>query len=117
MPGVLGEKHASGTTILEELGEEHINSGKPIVYTSGDSVFQIAAHEQSFGLERLYEVCKIARKLVDKYQIGRVIARPFVGVEGSFKRTGNRKDYATPPPAKTLLEYLKEANRIYSSRW
>ena len=111
LPGVLGEKHASGTTILEELGEEHIRSGKPIVYTSADSVFQIAAHEQSFGLDRLYEVCDIARDLVDEYQIGRVIARPFVGSPGSFKRTGNRKDYATLPPEKTLLDYLKDAGR------
>jgi phosphopentomutase len=111
LPGVLGEKHASGTTILEELGEEHLRTGKPIVYTSADSVFQIAAHEESFGLQRLYEICEIARDLVDQYQIGRVIARPFKGVAGSFKRTANRKDYATLPPAKTLLDYLKEAGR------
>jgi phosphopentomutase len=111
LPGVLGEKHASGTTILDELGEEHIKSGKPIVYTSADSVFQIAAHEETFGLQKLYDICEIARKLVDKYQIGRVIARPFVGKPGSFKRTGNRKDYATPPPEKTLLDHLKEAKR------
>lgn len=111
VPGVLGEKHASGTTILDELGDEHIRTGKPIVYTSGDSVFQIAAHEEHFGLQRLYEICEIARELVDEYQIGRVIARPFVGQQGSFKRTANRKDYATLPPAKTLLDYLKEAGR------
>lgn len=111
LPGVLGEKHASGTTILDELGEEHIRTGKPVVYTSADSVFQIAAHEESFGLERLYEVCEIARDLVDEYQIGRVIARPFNGKAGSFKRTANRKDYATLPPAKTLLDYLKAAGR------
>jgi phosphopentomutase len=111
LPGVLGEKHASGTTILDELGEEHIKTGKPIVYTSADSVFQIAAHEDIFGLSRLYEVCEIARELVDEYQIGRVIARPFMGSLGSFKRTANRKDYATLPPAKTLLDYLKEAGR------
>lgn len=109
LSGVLGDKHASGTTILEELGEEHIKTGKPIVYTSADSVFQIAAHEQHFGLERLYEICEIARKLVDEYQIGRVIARPFVGVPGAFKRTGNRRDYATLPPALTLLDHLKNA--------
>ena len=109
LPGVLGEKHASGTTILEELGEEHLRTGKPIVYTSADSVFQIAAHEDSFGLQRLYDVCAIARDLVDEYQIGRVIARPFSGSAGSFKRTANRKDYATLPPAKTLLDYLKDA--------
>ena len=111
LPGVLGEKHASGTTILEELGEEHLHTGKPIVYTSADSVFQIAAHEESFGLDRLYEICEIARALVDEYQIGRVIARPFIGAPGSFKRTGNRKDYATLPPAKTLLDFLKAAGR------
>lgn len=111
IPGVLGEKHASGTDILEELGEEHMRSGKPIVYTSADSVFQIAAHEETFGLQRLYELCEIARALVDQYQIGRVIARPFIGKPGAFKRTGNRKDYATLPPAKTLLDYLKADGR------
>lgn len=111
LPGVLGLKHASGTTIIDELGEAHLNSGKPIIYTSADSVFQIAAHEDSFGLERLYKVCEIARDLVDEYQIGRVIARPFVGSPGSFSRTGNRRDYATLPPAPTLLDDLKKASR------
>ena len=111
LPGVLGLKHASGTDIIAELGEEHILSGKPIVYTSADSVFQIAAHEQYFGLQRLYEISEIARKLVDKYQVGRVISRPFIGTPGSFKRTGNRRDYATLPPELTLLDYLKKANR------
>ncbi len=111
LPGVLGQKHASGTTIIDELGDEHLKTGKPIVYTSADSVFQIAAHEEIFGLERLYEICEIARKLVDKYQIGRVIARPFLGIKGTFKRTSNRRDYATPPPALTLLDHLKEAGR------
>ncbi len=111
VPGVLGNKHASGTVILDELGEEHIQSGKPIVYTSADSVFQIAAHEEHFGLERLYQICEVARKLVDEYQIGRVIARPFTGTPGNFSRTGNRRDYATPPPDKTLLDDLKEAGR------
>jgi phosphopentomutase len=106
IPGVLGNRHASGTQIIDELGPEHMASGKPIVYTSGDSVFQIAAHEKTFGLERLYEVCRIARALVDQYNIGRVIARPFIGNPGSFKRTGNRRDLATPPPAPTLLDYL-----------
>lgn len=109
LPGVLGNKHASGTVIIEELGEEHQKTGKPIVYTSADSVFQIAAHEESFGLERLYEVCEIARKLVDEYNIGRVIARPFVGKPGSYHRTGNRHDYATPPPSPTLLDRLAKA--------
>ena len=111
LPGVLGQKHASGTSIIDEMGEEHIRSGKPIVYTSADSVFQIAAHEQYFGLEHLYQISEIARELVDKYQIGRVIARPFIGSPGSFKRTGNRRDYATMPPELTLLDYLKEAGR------
>ncbi len=111
LPGVLGDKHASGTVIIDELGEEHCKTGKPIVYTSADSVFQIAAHEESFGLERLYEVCELARKLVDEHQIGRVIARPFIGTPGKFKRTGNRRDYATLPPAPTLLDFLKNAGR------
>lgn len=111
LSGVLGEKHASGTDIIAQLGQEHVLTGKPIVYTSADSVFQIAAHEASFGLQRLYEVCEIARKLVDAYQIGRVIARPFVGEDGSFVRTGNRRDYACLPPKPTLLDYLKNAGR------
>lgn len=109
VPGVLGNCHASGTVILDELGAEHIESGKPIVYTSADSVFQIAAHEKYFGLERLYTICEIARKLVDEYEVGRVIARPFVGEVGSFQRTANRRDYATPPHDKTLLEHLCDA--------
>jgi len=106
LPGILGNKHASGTEIIEELGEEHIRSGKPIVYTSADSVFQIAAHEKYFGLQRLYELCEVARKLVDPYNIGRVIARPFVGEVGHFERTGNRRDYSMPPPAPTLFDQL-----------
>lgn len=110
LPGVLGNCHASGTTIIEELGREHITSGKPIVYTSADSVFQIAAHETHFGLERLYEVCRIARRLVDAYNVGRVIARPFVGeTPETFERTGNRKDLATPPHRPTLLNRLADA--------
>ena len=105
VPGVLGDCHASGTEIIERLGEEHIRTGKPIVYTSADSVFQIAAHETHFGLERLYACCHIARELVDAYNVGRVIARPFVGERpGEFKRTGNRHDYAMPPHAPTLLD-------------
>ena len=111
LPGVLGQKHSSGTTIIDELGDEHLRTGKPIVYTSADSVFQIAAHEQQFGLQRLYDICELARKLVDKYQIGRVIARPFVGTLGDFRRTANRRDYATLPPRQTLLDFLKEAGR------
>lgn len=109
LPGVLGNKHASGTVIIDELGAEHCATGKPIVYTSADSVFQIAAHETYFGLERLYDLCHIARELVDEYRIGRVIARPFIGEPGSFRRTGNRHDYAVPPPAPTLLDRLVEA--------
>lgn len=109
IPGVLGNCHASGTTILDEYGEEHIASGKPIVYTSADSVFQIAAHETHFGLQRLYDLCGTARKLVDAYAVGRVIARPFIGEKaGSFKRTGARRDLTTPPHAPTLLDRAKE---------
>ena len=112
LPGVLGDRHASGTEIIEELGAEHIRTGKPIVYTSGDSVFQIAAHEVHFGLARLYEVCRTARRLADDYNIGRVIARPFVGERpGGFRRTGARRDYATPPHAPTLLDRNSEAGR------
>ncbi len=109
LPGVLGNCHASGTVIINELGDDHITSGKPIVYTSADSVFQIAAHENHFGLDHLYEVCDVARKLVDPYNIGRVIARPFVGTSGEFERTGNRRDIATPPPSPTLLDKLSKA--------
>jgi phosphopentomutase len=109
IPGVLGNRHASGTTIIEELGKEHCESGKPIVYTSGDSVFQIAAHEENFGLQRLYDLCFIARDLVDDYRIGRVIARPFSGTVGNYFRTGNRHDYSIPPPELTLLDYLVAA--------
>ncbi len=110
LPGVLGCCHASGTEIIARLGEEHVRTGKPIVYTSADSVFQIAAHEKHFGLGRLYETCLIARRLVDEYNIGRVIARPFVGETASgFRRTGNRRDYAVPPPAPTLLDRLQGA--------
>ena len=112
LPGVLGNKHASGTEVIKELGLEHIRSGKPIVYTSADSVFQIAAHETRFGLERLYEICRIARRLVDHYNVGRVIARPFVGeTPGTFKRTGNRKDLAVPPHGPTLLDRVAGAGR------
>lgn len=111
LPGILGNKHASGTEIIAELGEEHEKTGKPIVYTSADSVFQIAAHEESFGLERLYAICEIARKLIDPYNVGRVIARPFTGTSGAYRRTGNRRDYAVPPPSPTLLDKLVEVGR------
>lgn len=111
IPGILGNCHASGTDIMAQLGEEHMKSGKPIVYTSADSVFQIAAHEESFGLTRLYELCHIARKLVDPYNIGRVIARPFSGTPGHFQRTDNRRDYTMPPPAPTLLDHVIAAGQ------
>lgn len=112
LPGILGNKHASGTEIIAELGEEHMHTGKPICYTSADSVFQIAAHEETFGLERLYELCRITRELVDPYNIGRVIARPFVGGDPSdFNRTGNRRDYAVPPPEPTLLDRVVESGK------
>lgn len=112
LPGVLGDCRASGTEVVERLGVEHIATGKPIVYTSADSVLQIAAHETHFGLERLYETCRIARTLVDAYRIARVIARPFVGEDpASFRRTGNRHDYAVPPVAPTLLDALVDAGR------
>lgn len=110
IPGILGNCHASGTTIIEQLGEQHMASGKPICYTSGDSVFQIAAHEESFGLERLTEICLIARDMLDAYNIGRVIARPFIGSNSSnFARTGNRRDYSVLPPASTVLDKLTQA--------
>lgn len=110
VPGVLGNCHASGTEIIKRLGEEHMRTGKPIVYTSADSVFQVAAHEETFGLQRLYEFCDIARELVDDYHVGRVIARPFVGDSaGNFARTGNRRDLTTPPHADTVLDKLVAA--------
>ncbi|WP_310618679.1 phosphopentomutase [Flexibacterium corallicola] len=110
LPGVLCLAHGSGTVVLEEFGEEHVKTGKPIVYTSSDSVFQIAAHEETFGIERLLKLCEDVRKLVDPYNIGRVIARPFVGsVEEGFSRTANRRDYSVLPPAPTVLVRLKEA--------
>jgi phosphopentomutase len=110
LPGVLGNCHSSGTTIIAELGEEHVRTGKPIVYTSADSVFQVAAHEEAFGLQRLYDLCDIARELVDDYNIGRVIARPFVGDSPeNYVRTGNRRDLTTPPHAPTVLDKLVEA--------
>ena len=108
LPGVLGNRHGSGTQIIEEFGEEHVATGKPIVYTSADSVFQIAAHETAFGLDRLYRLCEIARTHVDPLNIGRVIARPFVGESAeTFSRTANRRDYATPPPEETLLDRVE----------
>ena len=112
LPGLLSLAHASGTEVIEEFGEEHIRTGKPIAYTSADSVIQIAAHEEHFGLQRLYDVCKVARQLTYPMNIGRVIARPFVGERrGEFNRTGHRKDYAVVPPQPTLLKRLSDAGR------
>jgi len=107
VPGILGNIPASGTEIIKVLGEEHVKTGKPIVYTSADSVFQIAAHEEVIPLERLYEICEIARRILDgEHKVGRVIARPFLGQPGSFYRTENRHDYAVPPPGENLLPVL-----------
>ena len=109
VPGVLGNVPASGTEIIKELGAEHVATGKPIVYTSADSVFQIAAHEGIIPVSRLYEICETARAILQgPHEVGRVIARPFVGVEGSFTRTENRHDYAVPPPRDNLLPTLSD---------
>lgn len=109
LKGILGNKAASGTVIINELGEEHIKTGLPICYTSADSVFQIAAHEKHFGLEKLYRLCEIAFKHLKPYNIARVIARPFDGEKaGEFKRTKNRHDYSVKPPAPTVLDIMKE---------
>mgnify|MGYP001480531691 CR=1 FL=1 len=106
----LGNCHASGTDILQQLGDEHIQTGLPIFYTSSDSVFQVACHEDHFGLENLYTLCEIVRQELEPYNIGRVIARPFVGSkETGFERTGNRRDYAVLPPEVTVLDKLKES--------
>ena len=108
--GSLCNSHGSGTEVLKQFGEEHIKTGKPIIYTSGDSVFQIAAHEEHFGLERLIKLCELAREIVDPYNIGRVIARPFVGDSpDTYARTGNRRDYSVLPPSKTVLEKHTDA--------
>ncbi len=112
LPGLLCLAHASGTEVIEDFGEEHLRTGKPIVYTSADSVMQIAAHEQHFGLQRLYDVCAVARELTYPLNIGRIIARPFVGeTKHTFNRTGNRKDYAVLPPRPTLLKLLSDQGR------
>lgn len=107
--GILGNIAASGTEIIQKLGDEHIKTGKPIVYTSADSVFQIACHEEHFGLERLYEICKIARKLCDDFGVARVIARPFIGTSGKYTRTTNRKDYSIALPEETMMHKLQRA--------
>lgn len=109
LPGVLGNYAASGTEIIKDLGAEHVATGKPIVYTSADSVFQIAAHEETIPLARLYEICETARRILDgEHKVGRVIARPFLGKPGNFYRTENRHDYAVPPPRANLLAALKD---------
>lgn len=109
VPGILGNMPASGTEIIKELGAEHVKTKKPIVYTSADSVFQIAAHEEVISLDRLYEICEIARNILrGEHEVGRVIARPFLGQPGSFYRTENRHDYAVPPPRENLLPLLSD---------
>ena len=108
--GILGNKAASGTVIIQELGDEHIKTGKPIFYTSADSCLQIAAHEKYFGLERLYKLCEVAFEAVKPYRIARIIARPFVGEKaGEFVRTKNRHDYSVTPPDETILDKVKNA--------
>lgn len=112
LPGTLGNIHASGTEIIDRFGAEHMRSGKVICYTSADSVFQIAAHEDAFGIERLYSVCEVARTLLDPLRVGRVIARPFTGDQkNGFRRTGNRRDYTMAPPRGTILTHAADAGR------
>ena len=116
LPGVIGQRHSAGVAIIEELGAEHVATGKPIFYTSADSVIQIAAHEESFGLQRLYELCEITRAHADALNIGRVIARPFVGsIKNGFTRTPRRKDYAIPAPQGNILDRVHEAGRTIVS--
>lgn len=109
--GILGNTVASGTKIIEELGEEHIRTGFPIIYTSADSVFQIAMHEDVIPIERQYEICKAAREkiMIGEHEVGRIIDRPFITVDGKFKRTTNRKDFSVDPPLPTILNYALEA--------
>jgi phosphopentomutase len=109
VPGVLANRAASGTQIIQELGEEHQRTGKPIVYTSADSVFQIAAHEETVPLDELYRWCRIARRLLDPWRVARVIARPFVGTPGQYVRTYHRQDFSLPTPGPTVLDRLVEA--------
>lgn len=104
---ILGNKAASGTVIIEELGKEHLSTGRPILYTSSDSVLQIAAHEEVIPVEELYRLCETARRLCDPYQVGRVIARPFIGKPGSFKRTAGRRDFSIELPGPSLLDHLE----------
>ena len=109
--GILGNKHASGTAVIDELGEEHLRTGWPICYTSVDSVFQIAAHEEAFGLERLIGLCRDLAPMLHERRVGRVIARPFVGGPGTFKRTPHRRDFAIAPPSPTLCDWVQGAGR------
>jgi len=112
LPGLLAERHTSGIAVIDEFGPGHVATGKPIVYTSVDSVLQIAAHEETFGLERLYDLCRLARELCDPLNIGRVIARPFVGdAKAGFTRTPRRKDFSIPPPHGNLLDIAAQAGR------
>jgi phosphopentomutase len=116
LPGILGNCHGSGTEIIAQLGGDHMITGRPICYTSADSVFQIAAHQEIFGLDRLYDVCAIARRLVDPLNIGRVIARPFVGsAPDNFRRTAQRRDFSVPPPRDTLLDLAQAESRAIVS--
>lgn len=107
LKGYLGNCHASGTQVLDDLGVEHMQTGKPIFYTSADSVFQVACHEETYGLDNLIDLCQLIREELDGYNIGRVIARPFVGNKaGEFERTGNRRDFSVEPPSATVLQKL-----------
>jgi len=110
--GVLGNKPASGTVIINELGSEHLSTGFPIVYTSGDSVFQIAAHNDTIPLETLYHYCEEAREMCNKHRIGRVIARPFIGAAGNFTRTADRRDYPMLPPSPTILDLIGNSGHV-----
>lgn len=109
--GILGDCHASGTEIIARLGDAHVKTGKPICYTSADSVFQIAAHEEVFGLDRLLELCRALAPRLHAMRVGRVIARPFVGTSGTYTRTTNRRDFAVTPPGRTLLDWVEGAGR------
>ena len=112
IPGVIGQRHAAGVAIIEDLGEEHLRTGMPIIYTSVDSVIQIAAHEEAFGLARLYSLCEITRRHADALNIGRVIARPFIGSSrADFKRTPHRKDFGMPAPYGNILDRAAEDSR------
>lgn len=115
LPGILGDTHASGVALIDELGEAHLRTGKPILYTSVDSVLQIAAHEEAFGRQRLYDLCALARELVDPLHIARVIARPFIGTPGNFHRTPYRRDYSIPAPHGNILDRAAEAGRTIVS--